>query len=307
SVLEYTKDMGYTSIPGSNKNALLYRYGEMGYRAPSLAALAEYVQFEQGTVFVPSINVANEKISDTSGVITTTKTTAFSTTAVTDVNKIFRYEGLGLVSTASLSSKGIEGTDKLLADPLNGLTKPDMSSKEVQAVMAISGNNLDGVAKLLGYADFNEAKRISDNEIASRCIEKMATIAREGGKSADSLMAVDLMSVAGGILIVAKANEASSTTALKELQTFKPKNISTVTQLLKDAYKKDSVASGDMYDFVIDISKLQKTVTEKISYTTEERDRILGVLIDDRNGEEARNKILALMKLSDIRAVAQSA
>lgn len=40
----------------------------------------------------------------------------------------------------------------------------------------------------------------------------------------------------------------------------------------------------------------------------EERDRILSVLIDDRNGKEARDEMVALMmELSDIKAVAQSA
>ncbi|GAB1401958.1 hypothetical protein MASR1M68_08690 [Elusimicrobiota bacterium] len=220
---------------------------------------------------------------------------------------MFKYEGLGLVSTTALNNKDIQGLDKLLSEPLNGLTKPDMTSKEVKAVMAMAGNNLDGVAKLLGYSNYNEIKNISEDKIVSRCIEKMNTIAREGTENADTLMAVDLMSVAGGILIVARDNKATSATALNELQTFKPKNISTITQLLKDSYKKEAVTSGAVYDFVIDISKLQKAVNEKNSYTTEEKERILSVLIDDRNGKEARNKMLTLMKLSDIRAVAQSA
>jgi hypothetical protein len=234
---------------------------------------------------------------------------------------VFKYEGLALVPKGSASNKGIQSVDQILeafdiknakavqlgADGIKMLgviitafAAPDNTSKESAAVWSLAGKNADGLAQMLGFDTFD---KVDKNRIMEICIQKMSQIAANG-QTKENLMAIELMSIAGGLLMSMKQQGVKE---ISELSQTTPKNARTITELLKKTYK-ESVSSGNNDDFVINVSNLQKAVTAKIGYTSEERGRILDVLIDGNidNGD-TKEKMLSLMKMGDIKAVAASA
>ncbi|MEA5001636.1 MAG: hypothetical protein VB017_07120, partial [Endomicrobiaceae bacterium] len=82
-------------------------------------------------------------------------------------------------------------------------------------------------------------------------------------------------------------------------------NQNIVTSLVKKAVG----ISKEDEEFIIDIDKLQKVVTEKITVkdANSKLEELSGILLSGGRGSGKKNMPIALMKLSDIKAVAAAA
>ena len=233
---------------------------------------------------------------------------------------IFKFNGQALVSAADSMNAGINDIVviqkvfgikdktmasmdkdfvKLLGNIIKAMSNPDTSSKEVQAVWNLANKNIKGLAQLL---NFDSVESITKEEIIKRTIQKMLEISAQQSER-ESLMAVELTAVAGGLLYAMKDQKVSN---IADLNKLTPKNQMTIVSLIRKEY--DKSVSNRKDDFVINISQLQKDIKTKIGYTKEEREKILDILtglIDDK--ENTKEKVGMLMKLSDIHAIAASA
>lgn len=282
--LKDLKDMGYTGIMlvdndfmlqnSENKNIKLAVVNNLKLNSVNLSGL-DISAFDN---YVQTKTVKGATIRDVFGIKGN----------VGEVGKEFNSEKIEI----------IVAIEKFLGVIIKAITSPDTSSKESKAVWNMAGGSADGLAQILGYETFAQ---VNKENIVKMCINKMGGIAKQG-ESKETLIAIELIAVAGGLLIAMKEKGVNK---IEELKNIAPKNSATITELLKKEYR-ESVMSAQN-DFIIDISKLQKTVTGKINYTLE-KNKILDVLIDSSIDNGAtKEKMLAIMKLSDVRAVAQAA
>ena len=199
----------------------------------------------------------------------------------------FRFNGQALVSPEDSMSDGISdiatvkdvfGLDdiemanmdqeivKLLGNIIKAISNPDTSSKEVTAVWNLADKNVDGLAQLIGLDNFENATK---EDIVKYTVQRMMDISQQQSAK-ETLMAVELTAVAGGLLYAMKDQNVNT---IAQLSKVTPKNQATMTKLLRKEYDK-AVSNRGVNDFVINISQLQKTVATKIQFSKEERERI---------------------------------
>jgi hypothetical protein len=215
---------------------------------------------------------------------------------ISDIAIVKNVFGLDDIEMANMDRE----TVKLLGNIIKAVSNPDTSSKEVTAVWNLADKNVDGLAQLIGLDNFKNATK---EDIVKYTVQRMMDISQQQSAK-ETLMAVELAAVAGGLLYAMKDQNVNT---IAQLSKVTPKNQATMTKLLRKEYDK-SVSDRGANDFVINISQLQKTVATKIQFSKEEREKILDVLnglIDDT--DKTKERIFTIMKLSDIHAVAASA
>lgn len=223
-------------------------------------------------------------------------------------------ELMKIIDTSDMSKEQIVKLEETLGVVVNGVTAPEQVNMTVSAVLAIC-KNADEIAQLMGYKDIKEIQSATVEDIVSKYNEKVGQVfAMDEVDQQDIQAAVKILSVTRDMLIMVKKDESMievlnnpKTTVediMSKLVISKSVNQNVVVQLVKESVGRND---GDK-DFVIDIEKIKKSVTEKIEVVNA-KDKLeeLGLLLMQGRGAGKKSMPISLMKLSDIRAVAAAA
>ena len=218
-----------------------------------------------------------------------------------------------------IDRKAIVGEDNqiirnILSAVINGVTKPQELKDTVEAALAIYSNSNE-MAQAIGFNSIEEVKNASKQDIIDMYTKQVTTILNmDDVSSGDMQASIEILAAVRDMLIMVNNNnslialldsqDTNISDILKELVISKAVNQNVVVSTVKDSVAKLKVEDEN---FEIDITKLQKVVKEKVSFTKEELLKDLGALLADGRGA-AKNKMpVSLMKLADIRAIAAAA
>jgi len=237
---------------------------------------------------------------------TETMNEIYSTEAVKEILKV--------MDTSKLSKEMVVEIEETLGTVINGVTAPEEMNLTVSAVLAIC-ENANEIAQLIGYKDIEEVKSGAIEDIISKYNEKVGQVLSiEDIDEQDMQATIKILSVTRDMLIMVKKDESMiekldnpKTTVediMSKLIISKAVNQNIVTELVKESVGR---SDGDK-DFVIDIEKLRNAITEKITVkNAEDKLKDLGALLVQGRGAGKKSMPIALMKISDIRAVVAAA
>ncbi|MDD5021554.1 MAG: hypothetical protein PHR82_05375 [Endomicrobiaceae bacterium] len=302
---------------------------------------------ELATLDTPFVAYVANKASNTGHVITVTKVSdgkiTYSDNTVTDgqmtIDKLYEmgFEGLVLASPEakagikvdSLNQSvenmlGKEVYDKLSVEAkqlaneiINGVTKPQDMNTVLSALLAVC-KDVNAISQLVLDKDILDkdmkvVTAIDSQEITAKYYEKIGEVLSLSDVSdADKQVSIKLLAMARDVLFMANKNPQAI--ALLNSSSVKVEDImpmlvisKAVNQNVIVADSKTSVVKANNGDFVIDIEKLQNVIKEKISITDAKKAlEDLSAMLET-NGRGSASMPISLMKLSDIRAVAQAA
>ena len=202
-----------------------------------------------------------------------------------------------------------------------GITKPGEYNDLIAAVLA-QCSNANEIAQALFFNDISEVEKATPNEITNEIMnrfwEKANEIEKLNISDKEKIANISMLVVARDILLAVNSKDISA----KQLndKNLKPSQIETavlrskavnmnlIVKNMVDVYKTNSVTvNGE--DFVIDIMALQQTVSNKKAVEEARKslqngnwDAILA-----KSGRGSADKTIALMNLSNIKAVAAAA
>ena len=204
--------------------------------------------------------------------------------------------------------------ERILEDIVNGVTAPGEMNEAVSAVLAIC-KDADAIAQLIGFRNAGEAVNVTREEIVSRYNEKIGEIVMLEGVGKDDMQAsIKILSVARDMMVMVNKdsraieelnNAVTAEDIINKLVISKAVNQNVVTGLVKDA-----VLKADKDKPAIDVEKLRKAVTEKkIEKNAKDKLKELAAMLGNGSGRgsAANSMPVALMQLSDFRAIAAAA
>jgi len=216
---------------------------------------------------------------------------------------------IGKNNYAMLSKEGQE----LVGVIVNGITKPAERNTSLSALLAICGDT-DKIAQMLGFKSFADASN-NRNTIVQKYYEKVGQVlGLKGVNEKDKQVGINLLAMARDVMFMtinnpqAKAKLDNPNMKVEEIMPMfvisKAVNQNVIT---KDMVKVNNVAVDNNEDFVIDADKLQNAVKEKMNVkNAKEALEDLASVFNDRGRGTAQMPI-ALIRLSDIKAVAAAA
>ena len=258
--------------------------------------IEEFNKNFSGILIVPANSANNEGLS---------KVTA-------SMNDI--YDALGGIEIKKLTGQEKQEIRKILNAIVNGVTKPQEIKDTVKAVLAIY-SNADEMAQAIGFNNIEEITKVSKEEIIDKYTKQVLMIMKMEGLGGEDIQAsIEILSVVKDMLIMVNNNNSlieilnnpktDYSDIMKDLVINKAVNQNVVTATIKDSITK---VKEDYKEFEIDLSKLQKAVKEKKTITKGEIIKDLGAMLAGGRGAAKENMPIALMKLSNIHAIAASA
>ena len=258
--------------------------------------IEEFNKNFSGILIVPANSANNEGLS---------KVTA-------SMNDI--YDALGGIEIKKLTGQEKQEIRKILNAIVNGVTKPQEIKDTVKAVLAIY-SKADEMAQAIGFNNIEEITKVSKEEIIDKYTKQVLMIMKMEGLGGEDIQAsIEILSVVKDMLIMVNNNNSlieilnnpktDYSDIMKDLVINKAVNQNVVTATIKDSITK---VKEDYKEFEIDLSKLQKAVKEKKTITKGEIIKDLGAMLAGGRGAAKENMPIALMKLSNIHAIAASA
>ena len=183
------------------------------------------------------------------------------------------------------------GQETLIAI-INAITGTKVNSIEVKAIAKMLGVEVsqltksDIATKVFGNDNIGT---MSDKDIIDMILTRMGYLSKEGNSnnSANVKLAIELTAVAGGLLLAMKNQSVDKVIDLD--QTKINSNQATISKMLKEKYEHNYKGKNDK-DFIINLSQIQKAVTEKTTYTAQERKDILDALANGNSRRQLINK-----------------
>ncbi|MBQ3834315.1 MAG: hypothetical protein II816_02195, partial [Elusimicrobia bacterium] len=247
-----------------------------------------------------------------SGVVLANKQVIRSNTALKTI-----YDPNDQIMTNAMNkfSSMFDSLQQTLSTTIYGVTNPAELNDALAATLAIYGS-ADEMAEALGFNNINDItnKNTKVEDIVHAYSQQAGRIfAMEDVDGKDIMASIKILSVVRDMLIM--VNQDST---LVELLNNAERPEDLMTQLvINKAVNRNIVASTvndsvgtnrvDSEEFEIDVTKLQKAVTEKIVIAKEDLLKDLGGMLGKGRGAARDYMPTALMKLSDIRAVAAAA
>jgi hypothetical protein len=199
---------------------------------------------------------------------------------------------------------------KLANEIVNGVTKPQDMNTTLSALLAICKDG-DAVAAMLGYASMKDAA--DRGEVTAKYYEKVGQVlALKGVSEADKQVSIKLLAMARDVIFMASGNEKAA--QMLNNSQIKAEDIISMLVVSKAVNQNvivKTVAAGvtgvSEEEFVIDIAKLQQAVKSKTSISNAKKALEDLAAMLSANGRGSASMPMSLMKLSDVRAVAQAA